>query len=260
MWDGQTHNTCTVVYSMSEFTDLKPHRFEISENFIHFSPSSHSTPSKSFRYSKDENSGSSAKREGNELQVIDRLMQNENNDLSVVEEVQAQPTPTVSNTPTAQAIGPTETDEDRIARENRESEMLAWEMMRQESAELYQMQLQFMQENAEQMSEEDMMAVQAAINESGRLDMIPVGSNSRRMEVHNEDVNEDDRSQVDDDSNSNSNDSSEVDDDPDNWDYERLLSLGHALGGLVAFQFQFFFFKLFAKMLRLSDGGKKLPL
>ena len=59
-----------------------------------------------------------------------------------------------------------ETEEEKLLREQRESEQLAWEMIRQENMEIYQMQMQFMQENSKGMSAEDLEAIQMAVRES----------------------------------------------------------------------------------------------
>ena len=127
----------------------------------------------------------------------------------------------------------TETEADRITREQRESELLAWQMMQEESAELYQIQIRFMQEIAGDMSEEDVRALQDAINESGRLDLLStraaVNAVSAVSNTSNE--NDSDHSNEFDEDDENGNESSEVDDDPDEWDYDRLLDIGQQLGG-----------------------------
>ncbi|KAJ1399909.1 hypothetical protein B484DRAFT_406156 [Ochromonadaceae sp. CCMP2298] len=98
-----------------------------------------------------------------------------------------------------------ETVEQRRQREDRESEALAWELMQQENHEVYNMQLQFMQENAGTLSEED-LAVMQLMNEAGR----------QEPEVEEEDGGEGEE---------------ELDDsDASNWSYDRLLTLGHRLG------------------------------
>ena len=104
----------------------------------------------------------------------------------------------------------TETEGERIAREERESEQLAWEMMNQESQELYDLQMQFMRENTEGMNEEDRLALQMAIDEAGGP------------------------AQQDQDGDNDEEDGEGAEDDVDNWDYDRLLELGHAIGGRTA--------------------------
>jgi len=134
---------------------------------------------------------------------------------------------------TQQDISSDETNEERNKREQRESEILAWEMLRQESIELYQMQVDFMRENAGAMSEADMNALQMAINESGRPDMYYSSQINNANNLTQD--NDDDADDASDDGNDQSTESSEADideiEDPDNWDYERLLALGQVLGG-----------------------------
>lgn len=107
-----------------------------------------------------------------------------------------------------------ETEEERRIREEKESELLVWELMRQQDAEMAELQMQFMQENAGEMSEEDYNAMQQIINETPQY-QAPTPSSGDNGEGENEE--EDD----------NGNES----DDPDNWDYERLLEIGQAIGG-----------------------------
>lgn len=109
---------------------------------------------------------------------------------------------------------PEETAEERIAREERESQELAWQLMQEDNMEVYNMQMQFMQENADQMSEEDLALIQAMIRESGQPQMVPVPI---AAEAH-EDEEEGSGDEL------NESDSS-------NWDYERLLQLGQQIGG-----------------------------
>lgn len=105
-----------------------------------------------------------------------------------------------------------ETEEERRIREEKESELLVWELMRQQDAEMAQLQMQFMQENAGEMSEEDYNAMQQIINETPQY-QAPIGD-------HGESDNEGEDGE----------DGNEGDD-PDTWDYERLLEIGQAIGG-----------------------------
>jgi hypothetical protein len=111
-----------------------------------------------------------------------------------------------------------ETAAQRIEREERESEQLAWEMMRQESMELHEMQLQFMRENAGGMSEEDLQALQMAIDESSGQNLVQTQTHDIRRDEEQVDVSGEEVQEE------------EEEDDVDNWDYDRLLSLGQALG------------------------------
>ena len=152
------------------------------------------------------------------------------------------------DSPEPQSEAVTETDEERRLREERESEALAWELMQQESMELYNLQMQFIQENAHALSQDDYQAMQMIINEAGR----PVQRASRRPRRQaapseedgtgsQEDVegaetesyvSEEVEDEVEyDDGEEEEDMEEEQDDDPDNWDYERLLALGQVIGG-----------------------------
>lgn len=107
-----------------------------------------------------------------------------------------------------------ETTQERIAREERESQELAWQLMQEDNMEVYNMQMQFMQENAGQMSEEDMALIESMIRESGQPQMVaaPIVAavQDDEEEEEGDELNESDSS---------------------NWDYERLLQLGQQIGG-----------------------------
>lgn len=113
---------------------------------------------------------------------------------------------------TTETSAESETSEQRMEREDRESQELAWQLMQEENMEVYNMQMQFMRENADQMSEEDLALIQAMINESGQPQQAeapaPIGADEDDQE--NNELNESDSS---------------------NWDYERLLQLGQQIGG-----------------------------
>lgn len=110
-----------------------------------------------------------------------------------------------------------ETLEERLAREERESQELAWQLMQQDNMDMYNMQIQFMQENADQLSEEDMLLMQALVRESGVP--IALAGPPGHAEEGEADGQED-------------GDGEELDEsDSSNWDYERLLQLGQQLGG-----------------------------
>jgi len=109
---------------------------------------------------------------------------------------------------------PEETTEERIAREERESQELAWRLMQEDNMEVYNMQMQFMQENADQISEEDMALIESMIRESGQPQVVaaPIVADVQddQEEEGGDELNESDSS---------------------NWDYERLLQLGQQIGG-----------------------------
>lgn len=103
-----------------------------------------------------------------------------------------------------------ESFEAKQRREFEESERLAWEIMRQEEAELYQLQVTFMQQNSQGMTQEDLVAIQMVVNESGGNYQTSIDTN--QMEEDDDEVEEGD--------------------DPETWDYDRLLELGQTLGGI----------------------------
>ena len=127
-----------------------------------------------------------------------------NNDESTVNE---ESTVTIEDTTTAADEDISE--EERIRRDIEASERLAWELLRQETQETYEMQLQYMRENAEGMSQEDYEAISQLVTEES--------NHNQLIAINNEEENEEE---------DGDNDTS----DPDNWDYDRLLELGQAIG------------------------------
>jgi len=81
------------------------------------------------------------------------------------------------------------------------------------------MQMQFMRENMNEMSEEDILALSEAINESGRPDLL-----APAIPNPNDEVSEGEEEEDEDDD----------EDNPDNWDYDRLLQIGQQIGGLYS--------------------------
>jgi hypothetical protein len=127
-------------------------------------------------------------------------------------------------------------------KEEKDSQELIWELMRQEQLELYQMQLAYLQNNAAAgeengLSEEDMKALQEAMNENNQViqhihhppqvqqQQIRITAGS----VQGEEEDEEDvvSSEKDDDEQEEVEDEGEEE---EVWDYERLLALGQALG------------------------------
>lgn len=102
-----------------------------------------------------------------------------------------------------------ETEEERINREIAESERYAWELMQEESRQAYQMQVDFISQNANQMSEEDRMALEMILQEEQPRN----ASTSEQEEAHDAD-----------------NEEANLSDNPDNWTYDQLLTLGEVLG------------------------------
>lgn len=113
-----------------------------------------------------------------------------------------------------------ETELQRAEREERESEMLAWQMMQEENAEMYRLQMQFMQDNAEAMSEEDRLALEAAMEEASQQIIIPQVSSLQNT-----------RGDDDGAAHSGGEEEEEEEENSEMWDYERLLQLGQEIGG-----------------------------
>ena len=129
-------------------------------------------------------------------------------------------------TDTATTTVGVETTPERIAREERESQELVWELMRQDNQEVYSMQMQFMQENADHLSAEDFALIQSLVNESAQQNNVLVAS---RDGVDNS--NDDDDGQGEDNGDGGDEDNNGIDEnDPNTWDYERLLALGRQMG------------------------------
>jgi vacuolar-type H+-ATPase subunit I/STV1 len=112
------------------------------------------------------------------------------------------------------------TDSARKRKDEEESERLAWELMRQEQEELYNMQLQFIQSQQGNLSEEDYQALQAILQE-----------NTAQMQVMNavqqgeQEGEGEEGEQAEGEGEGEDGEEGEED-----WDYERLLALGQALG------------------------------
>eukprot|EP01031_Cornospumella_fuschlensis_P033470 gene33470-40496_t len=103
---------------------------------------------------------------------------------------------------------------ERLRRQREEeeaSERLAWELMQQEQAALYEMQLQYIRTQAEAggMNQEDLQALQQILNEGGR------GQEEAEEDGEQEEEDEEE---------------GEEEEEEEEWDYDRLLALGQALG------------------------------
>lgn len=104
-----------------------------------------------------------------------------------------------------------ETPEERMAREERESEELAWQLMQQENMEMYNLQLQYMQQSADHIDDDDLQLMRALMNEAGQ--QVVMTGPAPEGEGTGEDEEEEEESDV------------------SNWDYDRLLQLGQQIGG-----------------------------
>lgn len=101
-----------------------------------------------------------------------------------------------------------ETLQEKERRELEESERLAWELMQQEEQHYYQQQVEYMRQNSETMSAEDLAAIQQIVNEPA----------IRFQQNNGEDGEE------------NEEDGEEGDEEEENWDYDQLIALGQAIG------------------------------
>jgi hypothetical protein len=129
---------------------------------------------------------------------------------------------TESDQSTADNENQQETDAQRLEREERESQQLAWELMQQDNMEMYNMQLQFMQENAGELSEEDLALMQSLVAEAARPPAVALTRASAGREEGDEEEGEEEEGEGE----GNLDDS-----DASNWDYDRLLQLGAEIGG-----------------------------
>lgn len=119
-----------------------------------------------------------------------------------------------------------ETDQERIARETRESEAYVWELMRAEAQAAHDAQMEFMRANAHLLSPEDLAALQQAVNESVDPALLAPalggrgGDDDQAADGEGEDGEEGDEEEEDDDD--------AAWNDPNN--YDRLLALGDQIG------------------------------
>lgn len=94
---------------------------------------------------------------------------------------------------------------ERRMKELEESEILAWQLMQEESMQAYELQVEYMRNNPELFSEEEMAALNTVLEENRAESQVISGSGHDE-----ENVEEDDSSE---------------------WTYERLLELGQLVGG-----------------------------
>jgi hypothetical protein len=120
-------------------------------------------------------------------------------------------------------------------REERETQELIWELMRQEQMELYQLQMQFMQNQQHAgsqeggelgggMNDEDMRAIQEAMRENNQIIATISRPQLRGRRTEEEEVGEGSEE------NSQEEEDGDEEEEEEEWDYERLLALGQALG------------------------------
>ena len=100
-----------------------------------------------------------------------------------------------------------ETLEDKQRRELEESERLAWEIMQQEEQQYYQQQVEYMRQNSETISAEDLAAIQQIVNEP-----------TVRFQQNGDEEGDE------------SDEEGEEGEEEENWDYDQLIALGQAIG------------------------------
>jgi hypothetical protein len=123
------------------------------------------------------------------------------------------------NADTTDVDTPQEESEDaRIARELAESEALAWQMMQQEADNAYHLQMEYMRNNRDQMSQEDYEALNQIVTESA----LPAAAAPPTPSPEPDEREGAEREEGD------SSDSSAAWEDPNN--YDRLLALGNHIG------------------------------
>jgi len=144
-------------------------------------------------------------------EVIDLVMDDEDDDIR--EEETGIQSPLVGSRSETDVKELTEAE--KRQKEEEESERFAWELMRQEQNELYQVQLEYMRSQAEGLSEEDMRALELVLQEA--TGMVP---------GYHEQVNEEGYDETEE----REEGEEDEEEDPTQWDYERLLELGNVLG------------------------------
>jgi hypothetical protein len=101
-------------------------------------------------------------------------------------------------------------DSTEIARQIEESERLAWELMQQDNRDAYNMQVEFMRENANDLDADTLAAIELAMEEE-RAHVIPDEQPVEQQQEEGEGDEEEENSQP--------------------WTYDQLLALGEAVGG-----------------------------
>ena len=123
-----------------------------------------------------------------------------------------------------------DSEADRVRQEMEESERLCWEMMQQESMEAYNMQVNFMRENAEEMSSEDREALELILQQEAQP-FAATEAHATGGDAANgaEEGGEDQASDYDDDDDEEGGRGG-LDQNSENWSYDQLLALGEAIG------------------------------
>ena len=129
---------------------------------------------------------------------------------------------------TESAATPEKTEEELLA----ESERLAWELMQQDSLDVYNMQIEFMRQNSESLDAADLAALEMAMAEE---------------RTHVASTNEEEGEQ--DDENADGDNS-------EPWTYDQLLALGEAVGGVISIHARLLLFLIILlQMSKQNDGA-----
>lgn len=140
-----------------------------------------------------------------------------------------------------------ETEQERIQREIEESERLCWEMMQQESMEAYNMQVNYMRENSEGMSEEDRATLELILQQENQQ-----VQQLQQQQNHNFDDGEGEEGEYDGQQQDQQNEG--LDENSENWDYDQLLALGEAIGDVKTEKWKLRALQVIQSLPRLSYG------
>jgi hypothetical protein len=106
-----------------------------------------------------------------------------------------------------------EDEDERKKREIQESERLAWALLQQESEEAYRIQIQYLRQNSNSLSTNEILLMESLINPHPTI--VDSSYNVERI----------------DESTSSGDNDAEDEEQSSGWDYDRLLELGNILGG-----------------------------
>lgn len=130
----------------------------------------------------------------------------------------------ILTTSTRISSSPQISSDEKRQNELEESERLAWRLMEEESMRAYEMQIEFMRNNPELFSQEELQAFNTLLHENNETDEYQQNNNGNN--------NSDDNEENDD------NNDNEEDDEQDNsgaWTYDNLLEIARIVGGNTLF-------------------------
>lgn len=220
LFESSTVKSYSISHSTERFEDFTPSTVKnlSSEDTVENSRKSNIVDKSSFELNYDVSFSAPGSAEIAERDIVLEVISDDQPDIASPAVTSDQP-----QTENQSEEGEDLSEEEKLQllreKEERESQELIWELMRQEQMELYQMQMQFMQSeaNLEGLSEEDMRAIQETMHENNR-----VIQTIQTYETRPEEVEEDGQGEEEEE---------EEAEEEEEWDYERLLALGQALGG-----------------------------